>query len=228
MVTSFFIIFWTLVWTTDQLVVVVLWNVWLRSEMTNKTLSDIQQSDRSRLLGLDIGVETKLRNLYLDQYLSMCQDKLFSVSVEIFKLRLFNDICWRSLVTFNRLIIDQDFWTLMLRLNWEIFISIAISQLSIWAFWKCQDFLDCRDMFFETVKIKSLNRDYIKTNRDPQAYQKAFLTKKSLLIKTRILIKLANNDRFNHALPKRNQMIMLLFGYCSQKKLGPNVRLWIL
>ncbi len=41
------------------------------------------------------------------------------------------------------------------RQNWDISISIEISQLSRLAFWKCQDFLDCWDRLSASVEIKS-------------------------------------------------------------------------
>jgi hypothetical protein len=47
-------------------------------------------------------------------------------------------------------------------------IKIEISQLSRSTFWKCRDFLDCRDLLSDSVKIESLNLDTIKTNQDPQ------------------------------------------------------------
>jgi hypothetical protein len=66
------------------------------------------------------------------------------------------------------LLLDRDFWvwTLMSRQNQEILISIKISWLSRWTFWKCQDFLHCLDELFDNVEIESLHRDMIKTNQE--------------------------------------------------------------
>ncbi len=44
------------------------------------------------------------------------------------------------------------------------------SRLLRWTFWKCQDFLDCRDKLFDNVKIETLNWDQVETNWGPQAY----------------------------------------------------------
>jgi hypothetical protein len=34
----------------------------------------------------------------------------------------------------------------------------------------CQDFLDCQDVLVESVEIETLDRDHVKTDRNPQAY----------------------------------------------------------
>ncbi len=47
---------------------------------------------------------------------------------------------------------------------------IETSRLSRLRFWKCRDFLDCWDQPFSIVKIESLDRDHVETNRDPHAY----------------------------------------------------------
>ncbi len=46
---------------------------------------------------------------------------------------------------------------------------VKISRLSRQNFWKCQDFLDCRDELFDDVEIETLDQDTINTNWDPQA-----------------------------------------------------------
>ncbi len=48
--------------------------------------------------------------------------------------------------------------------------KIEISRSSRLTFWKCQDFLDCRDQLSASVEIESHNRDTIETNQDPQGY----------------------------------------------------------
>jgi hypothetical protein len=48
-------------------------------------------------------------------------------------------------------------------------ISIETSQSSRQAFRNCWDFLDCQDLLFASVKIKSLDQDHVETNQDPQA-----------------------------------------------------------
>jgi hypothetical protein len=67
--------------------------------------------------------------------------------------------------------LDRDFkvWTLMSRQNWEMLISVKISRLSRQTFWKCQDFLNCRDEQFDDVETETLDQDHVKTNGDPQA-----------------------------------------------------------
>jgi hypothetical protein len=66
--------------------------------------------------------------------------------------------------------LDRDFlvWTLMSRQNWEVSISTRISRLSRCTFWRCQDFLNCRDSLFDNVEIETLDWDHVKTNWDPQ------------------------------------------------------------
>ena len=125
----------------------------------------------------------KIRTWWLRFWLSFGLSSELPTNSSLLFYEMFDfDLKWQIKLsqTFSSQI-DRDFWawTLVPRINWEIFISIEISQLSNLDIWKCQDFLDCQDLFFETVKIKSLDRDYIKTNRDPQAFQKEFLTKKS-------------------------------------------------
>jgi hypothetical protein len=49
-------------------------------------------------------------------------------------------------------------------------IKISRSWSSRLTFWNCWDFLDRRDWLFFGVKIESLDRDHVETNRDPQGY----------------------------------------------------------
>ncbi len=46
--------------------------------------------------------------------------------------------------------------------------EIEIYRSSRLTFWRCQDFLDCRDSLFDDVEIESLDWDHVETNRDPQ------------------------------------------------------------
>ena len=48
--------------------------------------------------------------------------------------------------------------------------KIEISRSSRLTFWRCRDFLNCRDSLFDNVEIESLDQDHVETNRDPQAY----------------------------------------------------------
>jgi hypothetical protein len=52
--------------------------------------------------------------------------------------------------------------------NAEIFRSRRKSRSSRLTFWRCRDFLDCRDSLFGNVEIESLDRDHVETNWDPQ------------------------------------------------------------
>jgi hypothetical protein len=52
-------------------------------------------------------------------------------------------------------------------------IPIEISWSSRPTFGKCWDFLNCRDLLFVSVEIKSLDRDTIETNRD-KSLEKTF------------------------------------------------------
>ncbi len=53
--------------------------------------------------------------------------------------------------------------------NAENFRSRRISRSrSRLTFWRCWDFLECRDSLFDDVEIESLDRDHFETNRDPQ------------------------------------------------------------
>ncbi len=61
-------------------------------------------------------------------------------------------------------------WKVVSRQNWDFSTSIETSQLSRLWFWKCQDFLNCRDRPFSSIKIESIDRDHVNTNRDSQAY----------------------------------------------------------
>jgi len=45
-----------------------------------------------------------------------------------------------------------------------------ISQLSRLTFENRRDCPSCRDQLLKTVEIESLDRDHVKTNRDPQGY----------------------------------------------------------
>ncbi len=67
--------------------------------------------------------------------------------------------------------LDRDFlvWTLMSRLNQEISISTEIPRSSRLTFENRRDYPSRRDWYFFGVEIKSLNRDHVETNWDPQA-----------------------------------------------------------
>ena len=79
-------------------------------------------------------------------------------------------------VNSSRYSYNKDFWDWKVasRQNQDFSILIETSQSSRQAFWSCQDFLDRQDKLFDSVQIKSLDRDHLKTNRDPQAYLKLF------------------------------------------------------
>ncbi len=78
---------------------------------------------------------------------------------------------WPKILSLNGFLdLDWDFWDwkVVLRRNRDFSIETYRSLRS--NFWKCQDFLDCRDKPLESVKIETLNRDTIETNRGPQPY----------------------------------------------------------
>jgi hypothetical protein len=55
-------------------------------------------------------------------------------------------------------------WTLISIQNWQLLISIKISQLSRFFFWKCQEILDCQDKLLGLylnidTKLRSLDLD---------------------------------------------------------------------
>ncbi len=49
-------------------------------------------------------------------------------------------------------------------------IKISQSRSSRLTFWKCWDFLNCRDLLFASVEIETLDRDHVDTNQGPLAY----------------------------------------------------------
>ena len=96
---------------------------------------------------------------------NMCEGSGVIISFNRIEKRKIKSLDISRKVSIN---LDRDFlvWTLMSRLNREILISI--SWPSRQRFWKCRDFLDCRDLHFDSFEIESLEREMIKTNRDPR------------------------------------------------------------